>query len=224
MQYYHARPQQGGHIAEKSPSQAFCELVEAGWQSYTLDPANLAMQLCDKEPRVVGPGGCISWKNRTYRSDKLLPYAGTRVTIGAPFVGDDRGLFVFMDEDTPVCVAEPETVYPFDDGRGAGERQRQGAELRRQLRVLEAEAERRDPLEVMRDAAAVAGPVPHAESAGTITISPEHDAVAREYADLPTTPAQRRDAEAERRAKYERKLLADTAARQELLEKLRASG
>lgn len=221
VQYYHARPQQRGHIAGRSPNQAFREFIEAGWQSYTLDAASLAMVFCDREPRVVGPGGSVKWDTAIYRSDRLLSLAGTTVTIGAPFVGDGQAVFVFDDDGKPLCVAEPETVYPFDDGRGAGERQRQAAELRRQLRGMEGSADRRDPLDVMREAAAVEGPAPQAESAGTISISAEHDAVARAHA---ISPAERRDAEAERLARSQRKVMETTAKRQGLIEKLRASG
>ena len=218
VRYYHAKPQQAGHIAGRSPDQAFREFIDAGWQSITLDPANLAMQLCDRDTRVVGPGGCISWKNRTYRSDKLMSHAGATVTIGAPFIGDGRGVFVF-DGETPLCVATPETSTAFDDGRGYAERQRQSVELRGQLRVMESEGQRPAPLEVMQDAAAAAGPVPHAESAASIAISPEHDAVAREYAELPEHGC---DAEAERRAAHERKIAKDSAARWKLLDAIEA--
>ena len=223
VRYYHAKPQQAGHIAGRSPFQAFQEFIDGGWQSITLDPANLAMQLCDKAPRVVGPGGCICWKNRTFQSDRLLSHAGETVTIGAPFVGDGRGVFVFIGE-TPLCVAVPVTASRFDDGRGAGERQRQSGELRGQLRVMESEGERRDPLAVMQDAAGAAGQVPRAESAATITVSPEHDAVAREYTQLPEREGGAEGgAEAERRAAYERKFEREAAASRELLQRIRAS-
>ena len=219
VRYYHAKPQQAGHIAPLSPAQAYRESVDGGWKSITLDPANLAMQLCDKAPRVVGPGGCISWQSRTYRSDKLLSHAGETVTVGAPFVGDGRGVFVFIGE-TPFCVAAPVTASRFDDGRGYGERQRQSGELRSQLRVMESEGDRREPLQVMQDAAEAAGPAPHAESAATVTISPEHDAVANEYTQLPEREG---GTDAERRAAYERKFERDAAGRRELLERIRAS-
>ena len=219
VRYYHAKPQQAGHIAGRSPYQAFSEFIDGGWQSITLDPANLAMQLCDKNSRVVEPGGCIRWQTRTYRSDKLLPHTGATVTVGMPFVGDGRGVFVFIGE-TPLCVAAPVTAYRFDDGRGYAEGKRQGAELRSQLRIMESEGDQREPLEVMQEAAEAAGPVPRAESAATVTVSPEHDAVAREHAEL---PEQGCGADAERRAAYERKFERDAAASRKLLERLRAS-
>ena len=172
LDYYHALPQsKDSHLAGESPNERFRAFVERGWQSITLDPHELEIAFATEGTRYVNEGGKIKWGGDIYRHDAIQHLADThvQVTVRAPLFGDSKGLYVFHGKGRS-CLALPEEEYDFDDGRGAGEHNRRGAEFRRQMRAMEAEGDHDDPIETMRLAAEAAGPKPHATSAGTIEI------------------------------------------------------
>ena len=186
IEFYHTLPQaKKSHLAGKSPRERFGEFLMSGWRSITLERRELELVFCDKEPRNIKAGGEFTLDGTWYRNDLLMPYAGFRLTVGRPKFGDRQRLFVFDDDNNPLCDAYPSPKYRFGDGRGNGEHQRRSTALRRQICALEAEADQGDPVEDMRDAVQAAPPIPEAESKGTAGVSPELRRQAKFFAALP---------------------------------------
>ena len=186
VEFYHTlRQAKGSHLTGASPRERFGEFLMHGWRSITLERRELELVFCDKVTRNVQAGGEFSINGTVYRHDLLMPYTGFRVTVGRPKFGDRRRLFVFDDDGQPLCDASPAPTYRFGDGRGAGEQARRSKVLRGQIRAMEAEADRGDPVEDMRDAVHAAPPIPEAESKGTAGVSPELRRQARFFAALP---------------------------------------
>lgn len=190
LAYYHAKTQ-SGHLKNKSPSTVFAAFVADGWQSLLLDPAELAVAFCVAEARKVRPGGEFTWNGTLYRHDALLALAGVgSVIVREPLFGNREALFVFDEDNKPLCVARPVPVFSFDDIKGAGEQQRMTAEFNRQIRAMEAGTDRIDLERSMAAAVAVSGPAPAALPGGVASIRPEFREAARLSRNLPTIPEQ----------------------------------
>ncbi|KAA0683343.1 helix-turn-helix domain-containing protein [Roseomonas genomospecies 6] len=188
LAYYHVKTQ-SGHLKNKSPSVRFAELVASGWQSLLLDPAELAVAFCVEDARKVRPGGEFSWNGTLYRHDALLMLAGVgSVIVREPLFGNREALFVFDEDNKPLCVARPVPVFSFDDIAGAGEQQRMTAEFNRQIRALEGQTDRIDLEQSMAAAVAVSGAAPVALPGGKASIRPEFREAARLSRNLPATP------------------------------------
>lgn len=174
LNYYHVKPQQTGHIAGQSPNDRFSAFVKAGWKSLTLDQEELAVVFCKQAIRNVR-AGAFSWNRLIYRHDVLLSRAGIgKILVCEPLFGDKSKLYVYDENERPLCVAEPARAYFMGDVSGAGEQQRQTTEFNRQIRQLEAETDSIDLVQNMRDVAQVFSSVPQAESIGTVSISRNH--------------------------------------------------
>lgn len=179
IDYYHCKGQ-SGHLAGKSPAARFRKFVDEGWSSTTLDPAELAIVFSREDTRQVRPGGTFSWDGITYRHDALLALSGIgTVLVRAPLFGERTRLFVFDEDGAPLCIADPETTFDFDDIAGAGEQQRRTAELNRQIRALEASTDRLDPEQVMAEVVAAHGPGAMAPIGGTVTVNASVQGMAR---------------------------------------------
>ena len=187
VEYYHLLPHsKSSHLAGISPRERFGEfLTEGEFRPITLDRRELELVFCDKVTRSVEVGGEFTLDGTWYRSDLLMPHAGFRLTIGRPKFGDRQRLFVFDDDGEPLCDAYPSPTFRFGDPRGAGEQSRRSKVLRGQMRALEAEADRGDPVEDMRDAVRAAPPIPEPGSAGTACVDPELLRQAKFFAALP---------------------------------------
>lgn len=179
LAYYHHKPQQG-HLKGLSPNARFQEFIDAGWQSITLDPAELAVAFSKSEFREVYTGGEFTWGNEWFRHDLLISFAGDqKVLVRQPLFGDKSRLFLYTEDDEPIAVAERVQVFPFGDVAGAGEQQRQAKLSREQLRERESQTDKLKPLDSMREAVAALGREPQADTAGVISISPQHRQMAR---------------------------------------------
>ena len=189
---YHFKAQKGSTLLDgKSPFERFAEFVEHGWRSVTLETGELAVAFYDEIDRVVRPGGVVKLNNQFYHNAKVLtPLAGETVFVRTPLVGDGRGVLVYSGDGRYLCAATPDEAFLFDDTAGAKEQRRRSAAAKRGLAAMKGEGEHRDRREVLERRVAAAGPPPHAESAGVISISHEHAQAAHDYAALP--PPQRR--------------------------------
>jgi hypothetical protein len=186
LAYYHHKPQQG-HLQGKTPNTRFQEFIDAGWQSIRLDTAELAVAFSKKAFREVHAGGEFTWEGAWFRHDGLIRLAGVqKVLIRQPLFGDKTRLFLFTEDEEPIGLAERVPVFLFGAVGGAGEQQRQAKLLREQLRELESETDKLTPLDSKREAVAILGQAPQAETAGVISISPQHRQMARMNQETPS--------------------------------------
>jgi hypothetical protein len=202
VNYYHTKTQQG-HLNGQSPFDRFRGFVAGGWASTVLNTDELAIVFSREEPRQVRAGGTFSWGGQIYRHDALLGLAGVgSVLVRQPIFGDQTQLYVFDENEMPLCVAEPQAVYGFDDIRGSGEQQRQSAEFNRQIRALEAQTDPIDLQASMADAAKAYGPGPRAPIGGAVSVNSGFREMARMAREVPTKTAEARD-DRDRRRKSE---------------------
>lgn len=215
--YYHVKSQQG-HLNGQSPNQYFNTFVLSGeWKSVLLDPAELAVAFCKKEFRNVNAGGRFWWKNVEYRHDSLIPMADLRkVQVGEPLYGDKNRLFLFDEEDNPIGIAEPVTVYGFGDVAGAGEQQRQAALARQEIRNMEAATDKLNLEDVMRDVFSVMGTTEQAEIHNVVSIGNNHRQIAKTVRENPPVATSQNENREHRRQQ--------SAVFEELAQKARAAG
>jgi hypothetical protein len=183
---HHHKPQQG-HLQGQTPNERFQEFIDAGWQSITLDPAELAVAFSKPAFREVHAGGEFIWEGAWFRHDGLIRLAGVqKVLIRQPLFGDKTRLFLFTEAEEPIGIAERVKVFPFGAVEGAGEQQRQAKLLREQIRELESDTDKLTPLASMRETVAALGREPQAETAGVISISPQYREMARMNQETPS--------------------------------------
>lgn len=171
LAYYHNKPMRG-HLAGKSPNEAFRASVEQGWQPTILDPAHAEAAFAKESDRKVFAGGMMQIGGRHYRSDDLLDWVGEKVTVRVPRFGERRLVWVY-DEQRFLCIAAEATEFDFYDRGGATEQARQERVLNDKLADMRADTDRLDPMRVMEEVVAAHPPPPTPDSAGVITISPE---------------------------------------------------
>ena len=189
IEYYHWKPQ-AGHLGGLSPYQRFKQLIDDGWKSILLDPAELAVAFSQAYRREVMAGGELSFNGKRYRHDALLALAGVgSVIVYAPLFGDRERLTVFDDEEQPLCVATPVDRYAFDDGRGAGEQQRMNAAFNREIRAMKAETDDINLESAMAATVAAHGASPTAESDGVASVRPEFRKAAKLAQSAPAVAA-----------------------------------
>ena len=169
IEFYHNKPQ-SGHLDGKSPNQRFGEFVTEGWKSVSLDRTQLAVAFSKAEARTVLTGGEFTFGGTRYRHDTLVGLVGDKVIIRQPLFGDRTQLFVYSEEDEPLCQARPPEVYAFGDREGAKEQGRRTGALNRAVAARKADTEAIDLEQAMARANAAAGPAPMAESDGVIRV------------------------------------------------------
>lgn len=204
LRYLHSTPQ-SGHLAGKSPDEAFAAAVAAGWQRTDIDPFALAAVFGERRTPTVDRGR-VAFKGDVYYHDALLPLTGERVTAIRPVVAGDERVYVLDDKGGFLCAAERETRYGFTDGAGAVEQGRRTRTLNQRMKAMRRDTDRLDLADEMRAVVAFHGPGPTPPSAGVIRLSETHEAMGEE---LKNAPAARKRSRGERAA--------DKLARQTLL-------
>lgn len=133
--YYNAREQQKGHIARRSPQEAFGEFVRDGWQAVVLKPGEFELAFGKDARRVVQPGGELHIARRIYRHDMLAPMVGERVSIRIPILGEPLRVVVLTDKGEPMCVAQEDRPFAMRDLAGVRESDRRRRDLGERIKA-----------------------------------------------------------------------------------------
>ncbi|WP_096701619.1 hypothetical protein [Magnetospirillum sp. 15-1] len=210
---YYETTAQGGSLKGKSPREAFTIAVNAGWMRTDVDPMALHAVFATRQPREVMQGE-FTYKGTSYRAHELLKLLpGSKVTICVPHVGDRNRIPVLDEDGSFLCIAEQAPLYGFLDPAGAKDR---GRRVRAQNKAITAMAREVDDLDLvaeMGEASALHLPAPIPESAGTIRLSDDMEAIAQATKQLPALRAEAQDPQ------YRERL-----ARRATLERLAAAG
>lgn len=185
--FYHNKPQ-SGHLKNQSPNHCFGEFIVNGWKSISLDPAQLAVAFSKADVRTVLTGGEFTFAGTRYRHDVLVGLVGGKIIIRQPLFGDRAQLFVYSEDDEPLCVARPPEVFKFGDIEGAKEQGRRTGALNRAVAAHRADTKPLDLEQAMARANAAAGPAPVAESDGVIRVR-KFQAPTEAATGEPVTPA-----------------------------------
>ncbi len=167
--FYHNKPQ-SGHLKGKSPNQRFAEFIVDGWKSITLDRTELAVAFSKADARTVLTGGEFTFAGTRYRHNILVGLVGGKIIVRQPLFGDRAQLFVYSEDDEPLCTAQPPEVFKFGDIEGAKEQGRRTGALNRAVAALKDDSEVIDLEQAMARANAAAGPAPVGESDGVIRV------------------------------------------------------
>lgn len=190
LEFYHWKPQEG-HLQRRSPNDAYKAKIGEG--NVILDRQELEILFSKEVARCVTAGGEFQWDGGLWRHDDLVALAGIgKVSVRVPLFGDRRRLFLFSTDGKAIGCAEPVRLYAFDDPAGAGEQARQSKVLNKQIAAMEAETEKLDLEECMRQASAAHGPQPQApQASAVISFNPrfqEAAELARTAPPLPDPP------------------------------------
>lgn len=190
LQVHETTPQSG--LGDLSPRDTFAAAVGAGWQRTDIDPAALEWCFATEELRTVRQGGIVIGGDR-YVHDEIAGAPGlTKVRVRIPLIGDRDRVPVLDSHGRLLCVAERATRYGYLDPAGAMEQARGTQVQRRALRSMREDFDEIDLLGEHEALAREALPAPTPESAGTIRLSEETEAIAKAVNKLP--PARKRSA------------------------------
>jgi hypothetical protein len=119
--FYNAKPQQRGHVAGRSPNDAFGAFIADAaqpWRAITLDAGEFSLAFGPDEFRMVQPGGELHIRNRVLTHPDLAGMVGERVRVRLPILAPSRAVLL-TDKGDPVLVAAEAEAFDFRDRAGA---------------------------------------------------------------------------------------------------------
>ena len=188
LDFYDTKRQQPrGHLAGRSPREAFAAFVEAGWQRIDADPDALAMAFARPVTRTIDRGE-LSVDGRKYRADALLARTGEKVTVRIPILDTHDCVFVEDRDGQFLCVATPVPTYGFLDRAGCRDKAARSKVQGRTLTLMARGTEDVDIVTEMEKTAALHEPAPVPESGGTIRLNGALEDAAVAMRALPEPP------------------------------------
>lgn len=191
-----------GHLAGRSPRQAYEVAIEQGWQPVTVDDREILTVFADDRVCTIAKG-VINVNGTRWSCDEISDYEKPKIIARIPKYWPPQRM-ALLDYKTRelIGIAQPEEIYAFDDPRGAIRSKQVDKARRKSIRRLD----RSTPdVDTLAEGLRLAALVPDATIAAPIArigLSDEAAAIARHMSE---TPAARADRQREKSLKAQRR-------------------
>lgn len=191
-----------GHLAGRSPRQAYEAAIKQGWQPVTVNDREILTVFAEDRVCVIAKG-VINVNGRRWSCDEMSGYFKSKIIARIPKYWPPQRL-ALLDYKTReiVGIAEPIETFAFDDPRGAMLSKQVDKARRNAIRQLD----RSTPdVDTLAEGLRLAAQVPEATAAvpiARIGLSDEAAAIARHISE---TPAARADRQREKNLKAQRR-------------------
>ena len=180
-----------GHLAGRSPRQAYETAIEQGWQPVTVDDREILTVFADDRVCTITKG-VINVNGRRWACDEMSGYFQKKIIARIPKYWSVQQL-VLLDYRTRkrIGIAVPVETFDFDDPRGAMLSKQVDKARRKAIRQLD----RSTPdVDTLAEGLRLAAQVPEATVAAPIArigLSPEAASIADLLSETPTARADR---------------------------------
>lgn len=181
-----------GHLAGKSPRQAYEAAIEAGWQPVEVDPQQILTVFAEKRVSTISKG-VINVAGRRWACHEMASYFENKIIACIPqYWAPTKLALLHVKTMEFIGIAEPVESFAFDDARGAMLSAQIDKNRRAAIHALDRSA---SDLDMVKESLRIAAQVPPASIAAPIArigISKEAAAIADRMSE---TPAARDDRE-----------------------------
>lgn len=212
LDYYHTYPQTGT-LNGRTPFAVLADAIDSGWRPIGVDPDALGAVFASTVEKTIKQGH-FRHEGQWFYHDELVRFAGSKLQVRIPIIGDGQRLAVLDDDDNFLCIAEPDRRYGFTDPEGAKERGRRKGVKNKVVVAMRNEVLSVDMVAGMREAAALCPSVPVAQPTAMIHLTGAAQAIGEATRNL---GPERQATEEERRNAKQRKINEEFGALPKLL-------
>jgi hypothetical protein len=191
-----------GHLAGKSPRQAYEAAIESGWQPVAVDPAEILTVFADDRLCTINKG-VIQLDNRRWACPEMSSYFERKIIVRVPrFWPMEKLALLHVKTRELIGIAEPVEAFAFDDARGAMFTAQVDKRRRDAIRALDKSA---PDIDTAKESLRIAAQIPPATVVAPIArigLSREAAAIA---GSMTETPAARADRQREENLKEQRR-------------------